>query len=317
MEKILLGTYTKHDSKGIYSIELVDGHLVNLQLVAEAENPTYLDYDAETKTLYSVSQKGPLGGVAVWDYDGNIAVEKETYLKEGVQPCYVRYDKNEDVIYDANYHGGKFHVYGDGEVQKVFEYGTGSKAHYADIDPKTGDVFVVDLGKDTIHKYRLLNEIATYTTVEGMGPRHLVFHPTAPYIYILGELNNTVEVVKDNEFEFEHIQTLSTLPEEGILSGGGAIRISKDGKFVYATNRGHDSIVTYKIKDDYTLELVSIDSVHGGHPRDFALSKDQEYLVVANRDANNLVLFKRDTEKGTLTYIEEVSAPEVVATLFI
>ena len=317
MEKILLGTYTKNTSEGIYSIDLVDGHLVNLSLVAKAQNPTYLDYDATTGRLYSIAQKDALGGIAVWDYNGKTATLAEEYMQEGVQPCYVRYDKDEDVIYDANYHRGTFTTYGDGEVQKVFEYQKGAHAHFADIDPKTKDVFVCDLGNDAIHKYRLLNEIATYKTTEGMGPRHLVFHPTAPYIYILGELNNTVEVVKDLEFEFELVQAISTLPEEGIQSGGGAIRISDDGKFVYATNRGHDSITTYKIEEDYTLTVVSNDSVHGGHPRDFALSLDQNYLVVANRDANNLVLFKRDVENGTLTYIEEVDAPEVVATLFI
>lgn len=317
MEKILLGTYTKNTSEGIYSIDLVDGHLVNLNLVAKAQNPTYLDYDATTGRLYSIAQKDALGGVAVWDYNGKTATLVEEYMQEGVQPCYVRYDKEENVIYDANYHRGTFTTYGDGEVQKVFEYEKGAHAHFSDYDPKTKDVFVCDLGNDAIHKYRLLNEIATYKTTAGMGPRHLVFHPSAPYIYILGELNNTVEVVKDLEFEFELVQAISTLPEEGLQSAGGAIRISKDGKFVYATNRGHDSITTYKVEDDFTLTFVSNDSVHGGHPRDFALSMDQNYIVVANRDANNLVLFKRDVVNGTLTYIEEVDAPEVVATLFI
>lgn len=317
MEKILLGTYTKNASEGIYSIDLAEGHLVNLNLVAKAENPTYLDYDADTKTLYSVAQKGNLGGITEWSFDGTKAVEKASYLQEGVQPCYVRYDKNEDVIYDANYHRGTFTTYSKGEIQKVFEYEKGAHVHFSDIDPKTGDVFVCDLGHDTIHKYRLLNEIATYKTAEGMGPRHMAFHPSAPYIYILGELNNTVEVVEDQEFEFEHRQTISMLPEGDIKSGGGAIRISNDGKFLYVTNRGHDSITTYKVNEDFTLETVSNDSVHGEHPRDFSLSLDQEYIVVANRDTNNLVLFKRDTESGTLRFIEAVDAPEAVAVLFV
>lgn len=86
----------------------------------------------------------------------------------------------------------------------------------------------------------------------------------------------------------------------------------------YRTIISHsDSITTYKINDDYTLTWVSNDSVRGEHPRDFALSLDQKYIVVANRDTDNLVLFKRDTETGTLEYIESVDAPEVVATFFI
>lgn len=317
MEKILLGTYTKNTSEGIYSIDLVNGHLVNLQLIAKAANPTYLDYDGKTGRLYSVAQSGDKGGVTVWDFNGNEAVELESYLYDGVQPCYVRYDENEGVIYAANYHHGEFTVYGEGEIQKVIKYEKGSHAHYSDFDPKTNDVFVCDLGHDTVHKYRLLNEIATYKTSEGMGPRHLVFHPHAPYLYILGELNNTIEVVRDNEFELDHVQTISILPEGDHKSSGGAIRISKDGKFVYATNRGHDSITTFKVNDDYTLTFVSNNSVEGEHPRDFAISLDQEYVVVANRDTNNLVLFKRDTDLGTLTLIESVDAPEVVAILFV
>lgn len=316
--KILLGTYTRDKSEGIYQIDLVDGKLQDLKLVAKAENPTYLDYDKTTQKLYSVYQEGTQGGIAVWNTTEDGYSLDKSYLSEGVQPCYIRYDKKNDLIYDANYHLGRMRAYDDEGLSKEFQYEPGAKAHFVNMDPKTDDLFVCDLGLDTVHKYRLLNEIATYKTAEGMGPRHLVFHPTLPFIYILGELNNTIEVVKDLEFELELVQTVDTLDGLDIISSGGAIRISEDGKFVYASNRGHDSIVVFSVLEDGTLKFVQIESVYGGHPRDFAISPDGNYLVVANRDTNNLSLFERNKETGVLTLLEkDIAAPEVVSVLFV
>ena len=316
--RILLGTYTRSASEGIYQIDLIDGKLSGLALLGKAENPTYLDYDVSSNKLYSVYQEGDQGGIAVWDYHGDTITLKKSYLDEGVQPCYVRYDKENDVIYDANYHLGRMRVYDEDGISKEFKYDSGAKAHYVNMDPKSGDLFVCDLGHDTVHKYRLLNEIATYKTATGMGPRHLVFHPEKPLIYILGELNNTIEVVRDNEFDFELIQTVDTLHGLDVQSSGGAIRISADGRFVYATNRGHDSIVVFKVLVNGSLEFVQIESVYGEHPRDFSMSLNGKYVVVANRDTNNLTLFARDQETGILTLLEkDVYAPEVVSVLFI
>ena len=318
MTKILLGTYTRNDSKGIYSIDLDGGQLKNLCLVVETSNPTYLDYDASSKRIFSVLEKDGEGGVGVFDFDGAHAKLDSTYINSQTPPCYVSYDKENDYVYDANYHQGRVHVQSKGDMEKVFDYGAGSHAHFVDLDPKSKDLFVCDLGLDAIHKYRLLNEIATYKAPEGMGPRHLVFHPSEPVVYVLGELNNTVQVLRDHEFDFECVQTISTLPNEGIVSSGGAIRISKDGRFVYASNRGHDSIVMYRVKDDFTLELMDFISVEGQHPRDFALSLDEAYLVVGNRDTNNLTLFERDADTGLLTLVQkDVHCPEVVSILFL
>lgn len=316
--KILLGTYTRNTSEGIYSISLNDNKLSDLKLVAKATNPTYLDYDSSTKRLYSVYQEGDLGGVAVWDYNGETAVLKQSYLDDGVQPCYVRFDKENNVLYDANYHLGRMRVYDEEGMEKEFKYDEGAKAHYVNMDPKSSDLFVCDLGLDTVHKYRLLNEIATYKTTPGMGPRHLVFHPEKPLIYILGELNNTIEVVEDQEFDLVKLQSVDMLNGLEVESSGGAIRISNDGKFVYASNRGHDSIVVFKVLEDGKLEFVQIESVYGEHPRDFAISPEGDYIVVANRDTNNLTLFKRDQSTGKLELLQkDVAAPEVVAVLFI
>ena len=151
-----------------------------------------------------------------------------------------------------------------------------------------------------------------------MGPRHLVFHPSMPIIYIFGELNNTIEVVADDGFDMSLMQTVDTLNGIDVESSGGAIRISADGKFVYASNRGHDSLVVFKVLENGHLEFVQIESVYGEHPRDFAISPDDNYILVANRDTDNLVLFKRDHDSGKISLIEkDFFAPEVVSVLFI
>lgn len=316
--KILLGTYTRKSSEGIYEIDLLSGHLENLNLVAKASNPTYLDYDASSQTIYAVHQEGEQGGLAVWDLKTQPASLVRSYLDDGVQPCYVKYDKNDDYVLDANYHLGRVRVYDQEGIVKEFQYNEGAKAHYVNFNPKNDDLYVCDLGLDTVHKYRLLNEIATYKTKEGMGPRHLVFHPSLPMIYILGELNNTIDVVEDIDFDMVSVQTVDMLNGADVTSSGGAIRISEDGRFVYASNRGHDSLVVFKVLENGHLEFVQIESVYGEHPRDFAISPDGKYIVVANRDTDNLTLFERDAESGRVTLLEkDVYAPEVVSVLFI
>ncbi|WP_205700091.1 lactonase family protein [Erysipelothrix sp. HDW6B] len=320
MQKILIGTYTRRISEGIYSIDLNEDtkKLENLNLVAPAQNPTYLDFDANTGKLYSVHQEDSLGGIAVWDFDGTHATLDYTRMTEGVQPCYVRYHDTEKSIYEANYHAGSITVTHNKIEDKVIRYQDGAHAHYIDYDPKTDDVFVCDLGNDTVHKYRLMNEIATYKTATGMGPRHIAFHPTQPVLYIFGELNSTIDVVQDDDFDLIHLQTISTLPETSIESFGAAIRISKDGNYVYASNRGHDSIAIFKVNEDFTLTFLNTVSTEGKHPRDFNLSLDDRFLVVANLHTDNLTLFDRDPETGLLSLAEkDIHAPEPVSVLFI
>lgn len=320
MKQILIGTYTRNESQGIYALDLDENsqQLVNLRLIAPAQNPTYLDFDAETKTLYSVMQEGDAGGVGVWDFHDQ-AILKEKYLSETTPPCYVKYDRKEQCIYDANYHLGSVHVYKNNEVQKVIQYDLGAKAHFADLDPKTDDLFVCDLGWDAIYKYRLLNEIAVYETPQGFGPRHLAFHPTQPIIYAFGELSSEVIVLKDEEFELIHMQTINTLPDdEDQIKSGAAIRISNDGHFLYVSNRGHDSITVFRIDANYTLTWLDNVSTYGQHPRDFMLSFDNHYLVVANKDTNNLTLFANDIATGKLTVLQkDIAVPEPVSILFI
>lgn len=319
MTKILLGTYTKSESKGIYEIDLEQDRLVRLTHIAEVENPTYLDYDPTTQTLFSVYQKDDQAGIATWKYQGTNTELIERFVEMGPAPCYVAYDKNEDQIYDANYHKGRVNVYKNHQVFKKIEYKDGSHAHFVNKKPNTEFVYVCDLGLDTVRKYELMNEIATYKAPAGSGPRHLAFHPHLPLLYLFSEHTCHVTVLEDDGFDFIEHGVFDALPETETIRSAAAIRISKDGNYLYVSNRGHDSITVFKISEDgLQLELIQNISSFGEHPRDFALSPDQKYLVCANRDSNHLTLYARDVVNGKLTLLQtDVYAPECVAVLFI
>lgn len=318
METILIGTYTRKTSEGIYRLELntKTQKLENLSLVAKTQNPTYLEYNHKNHELYAVYQDGDQGGIAIWDYKNKQATLKETMTQEGVQPCFVHYDPKRNELYDANYHRGEVHVYKEGVNTKTFKYEAGGHAHFAKTHPKTGNLYTVDLGNNLIHKYKDLKEVATYQAKEGTGPRHLVFHPSAPFIYVMTEHSNELIVLKDGD-TLEAIQIISTLPE-ACASDGAAIRITKDGKFIYVSNRTHDSVTVFKVNDDYTVSTVQNISSFGEHPRDFNLSLDEDFLVLANRDTNNLVLYTRNKETGELNCVSsDTSVPEPVSLIFI
>lgn len=316
METILIGTYTRKTSEGIYQITLdkEKGVFKDLKLIAKTENPTYLEYDQDSKNLYAVYQSGERGGVAIWHYDEENTTLLESITQEGVQPCYVHYDALRDEIVDANYHTGQVNIYKNNKILETIQFEEGAHAHYAHTHPKTGDLYTVDLGNDVVKKFRNHAEFDAYHTNKGTGPRHLVFHPSAPIIYVFTEHSNDLIVLKDED-KFEAVQIINALPEGGENSGA-AIRISSDGRFIYVSNRGHDSLTVFEVNDDYTVTLIQNISAYGKHPRDFNLNLDETYLIVGNRDTNNLTLYKRDTDTGKLTYLHaDTHVPEPVSIL--
>lgn len=317
METILIGTYTRKTSEGIYRVELNthSNTLENRTLVAKTQNPTYLEYLDNTNQILAVYQEGDEAGIALWDYKDNIATLNHTITQTGSSPCFVHFDANRNEYYDANYHKGEVHVYQDDKLKETFVYPNEARAHYVHTDAKTGALFTVDLGNDTIHKYIDLKEASHYKAKKASGPRHIAFHPHAPYLYIMSEYSNEVVVLKDGE-TLEEIQVIDSI-EKGVKSDGAAIRISPCGKYLYTSTRGHDSITVFKIENDYRLSIIQNISTFGEHPRDFNLTKDGRYCVVANRDTNNLVLYARDLDSGLLEKLSEIEVPEPVNLIFI
>lgn len=335
--KMLLGTYTRRKSEGIYSVELdtEKKELLNLTLLTKENSPTYLAV-SDKKNLYTVTSVDDQGGAAAYNSQYKFL---NAVTEEGAPLCYVAVDHARQLVYGANYHKGEVNVYKineDGSLSAtdaVFhQEATGPHAnqntahvHYSDLTPD-GRLVVCDLGTDGVYTYDVsaegkLTRVALFTATPGTGPRHLVFHPDGEYAYLFGELASTVVVLAYDAQAgaFTHVQTISTLPEDFTeFNGGAAIRISKDGRFLYASNRGHNSIAVFAVTNaGAKVERIQLISTQGDHPRDFALDPSEQFLVCANQNTDNLSLYERDAEKGTLTLIQkDFYSPETVCVLF-
>lgn len=337
LEKVLLGTYTRRESQGIYTIQLdTDKEMLSeLTLVAQTDSPTYLA-KSKSENLYAVTSMDGQGGAAAFtsSYQFMNAV-----TEEGAPLCYVAVDEERQLLYGANYHKGEItvsRILADGSLEALSSLyhtePTGphknqdhAHVHYTDLTPD-GRLVVCDLGTDRVYTYDVESDgTLTLANVwkgeDGMGPRHLVFHQNKKTAYLFGELDSTVRVLSYNaeDGSFDERQKISTLPEDYTgENGGAAIRLSNDGRFLYASNRGHDSIAVFAVSEDGTaLTTTQIISSEGNFPRDFALDPSNKFVVCANQNTDNLTLYLRDPETGKLTLRQKnIYAPECVCVYF-
>lgn len=333
-QSIYFGTYTKKESKGIYKAQFdpETGNLSDLELVAAEPNPTFIAF-SEKGNLYSVGAQDGKGGIASFTADFQ---PLNHVVEEGAPLCYVSVDDKRQLVYGANYHKGQVLVYkieADGQLSLIdqdihegkgpHENQASPHVHFADLTP---DQYLItcDLGTDSLHTYEVSDQgkltlLHHYQTAPGAGPRHLVFHPHHKIAYLINELNATIDVLfYDGMGEFEHFQTVSTLPEDyDGQKWASAIKLSADGKFLYASNRAHNSIAVFEVIADGSLKLIEIVPTDGLNPRDFTLSPDQHYLIAAHQDSPNATVFKRDPETGRLSSLShDFYVPEAVCTVF-
>ncbi|MFN2744786.1 lactonase family protein [Bacillus sp. z60-18] len=339
-----IGTYTKADSEGIYTFELDTENkaLTTPKLAAKLGSPTYLNIAKDNEMLYAVAKDGDKGGVAAYRIDGSAG--ELTFIngqtEEGPSPCHVSVDQDNRYVLSANYHSGTIISYPLNENRgllapssEMHHEGSGpherqekAHTHYSGFTPDQKYAVAVDLGTDLIITYQLkegrLEEVKKHAAAPGSGPRHIEFHPQEKYAYVLTELSNEVIVLEYNPDlgEFREIQVISALPEgfDG-ASQGGAIHVTKDGKFVYASNRGHDSVAVFSVNEHSgELTLVEHVSTEGEWPRDFALDPSEQFLIAANQETGTLTLFARDEKTGRLTLLQSnVPAPEAVCVKFL
>lgn len=322
--KLIVGTYTKRDSEGIYTADFNQGILSNLELKFPLMNPTYfarLDH-----TMFAVSQKDKQGGLACFEH-GQFVNE---VLQEGSTPCFVDAVKEKNLVLSANYHKGNIISYaytpkkGIRLIQKI-EYGPQSHAHYIKYFKQLDEVLVCDLGLNrivaySVDPYLMLHPKYTFACKEGQGPRHLIVHPTKPLIYVFCELSSELLILVHDGFGLRQSQVISTLPaNEQDIKSGAAIRIDPKGKFVYVSNRGHDSISVFKLDESGKhAELIQNIKSQGVHPRDFNLSPDGKFLVVVHKDSDNAVVFAIDHVTGKLTLLnKDFIVPEGVCVEFV
>jgi 6-phosphogluconolactonase len=334
IETILLGTYTKQTSKGIYQVELDTEakKLQNLALVAEVENPTYLTRSSKN-IAYAVDRYQDQGGLSVINLDAPAKVLQHL-VKPGTPPAYVTVDENQQLVFDANYHAGTLSAYKINDDQTLTLAHTftntgsgplkeqdGSHLHYIDRTPD-GKLIACDLGTDQVFILDYTDDgftvISEYQTTPGFGPRHVTFNNDGTVAYLVGELSSNVEVLTYENQKLSHVQTIKTIPDDwSEHNGDAAIRITNDNQFLYVSNRGFDSIAVFAIQADGTLKLIQNISVEGSFPRDFNLNQDETFLVCGNQTTNNLTLFERNPIDGKLKLIQkDFAAPEVVCVYF-
>lgn len=328
-----IGSYANANEPGLYACTY-DMQTGALTLVGQADglqNPTFLVANGKNQTLYSIlegknAEGGKCGAAAAYRFnpaDGSLSRLNEVITLPATT-CHITTDSAYRYAMTASYHGGMISLsplLEDGRIgetvdmhrhegSRVHPVQTQARAHSVIVDNAGRYAVVSDLGMDTLFVYELDLDnqrlvLRNQTAIApGSGPRHFVFHPTLPYGYGINELNSTVTVYAyDAEAgQLKVVQTISTLPEA--FEGENAcadIHLSPDGKFLYGSNRGHDSIVVYRVdQTNGQVEPVQYASTLGGHPRNFGLSPDGRFALVANRDGNNIVTFRRNSETGEL-----------------
>ncbi|OTY35147.1 6-phosphogluconolactonase [Bacillus thuringiensis serovar pingluonsis] len=340
-----VGTYTKENSEGIYkfTLDTEAKKISNVTLAAKLNNPTYVTINRKNEYLYSVVKEGESGGVAAYSINSKTGelTEENRQVVEGASPCHVSVDSGNHTVVTANYHKGtieSFEVNEDGTINPATSImaheGSGPNkerqekphAHYAGHTPDEKYVVGVDLGIDKIITYEIkdsrLTEVNRLSVNPGSGPRHITFHPNGKYAYVMTELSSEVIVLTYNPAEgsFTELQYISTIPEAfGENNQGSAIHISSDGRFVYAGNRGHNSIAVFSVdQNSGQLTFVEHTSTEGNWPRDFVLDPTEKFLVATNEKSHNLVLFSRNESTGKLTLLQsDVAVPEPVCVKFL
>jgi 6-phosphogluconolactonase len=340
-----IGTYTKGESKGIYTFELdaKPEKILNVKPVSELDNPTYVTISKDNRYLYSVIKKGEWGGAAAFSINSDTGELEQLNekLAPGSAPCHISVSQDNHFVVTANYHKGTVESYGtqtDGALKPVISviehHGSGPNearqekphVHFAGFTPDEKYVVAVDLGIDKIMTYALnngeLTEVNHLSLKPGSGPRHLVFHPNGRIAYIMTELSSEVIVLDYDAVEgvFSIKQTISTLPANfSEHNDGSAIHISSDGRFIYAGNRGHNSIAVFSVdQESGGLTFVEHTATEGKWPRDFMLDPSEQFLVVSNQHTGNLVLFSRDVNTGKLQLLQsDVKVPDPVCVKFL
>ncbi len=344
---LYVGTYTQRDSEGIYifRFDTESGALRQEAVVAGHENPSFLALHPRGHILYAVNEDLEAGQVSSFAIDE--ASAGLTFLNRqpthGTAPCHLAVEPGGNTLVVANYYSGNVAVYPLGAngaigdpVQNIQHQGSGPNperqegphAHSATISPDGSRVYVADLGIDKMMIYRIVdgrleaNEPDHTAVHGGAGPRHFDFHPNGQFAYIINELDLTVTACA---FDAESgaltpLETYSTLPD-GIDRDGYScadIHVSADGRHLYGSNRGHDSIAIFAIDGDSgQLSAAGHASTRGRVPRNFTLDPTGAWMLAANQETDNISIFRRDAGSGQLTPVgEPVWAPMPVCLLF-
>lgn len=325
---LLIGTYTNAcKSEGIYVYDF-NTETADFQLKKSSKkiiNPSYLTVSADNKKIYSVNESGKESMVSAFGFNAKSGqltlINKQS--SEGEDPCHIINDDKNVLV--ANYSGGTISIFGknaDGGLTKakqvirhegksITKGQESPHVHMVQFSPDKKFVLANDLGTDRIYIYNYHpeadKEILTFKDTvaikSGSGPRHFAFSPNGKLLYLLQELDGTLTVFGYDNGKLRRIQE-TTVVAKGFTgkNSAAAIRISSDGKFLYATNRGEaNTISAFAIDSKGKLTLLKTIATEGKGPRDFIIDPSGNYALVSHQYTNTVVIFKRDQTSGLLT----------------
>ena len=332
---VYIGTYSSGDEDGIYvyRLDMATGALAHQSSIGGIDNPSFLDIAPNRRFLYAIGETSavgdrPGGAIAAFaiDQQSGALTHINTESTVGPGPCHISIDRAGKYALAANYGGGSVAILPireDGSLGAATDFvqhegssvnprrQEGPHAHSIMVAPNNKHAFAPDLGIDQVLIYAIDHangKLVAQTPAEiapGSGPRHLAFHPDEQRAYVINELSNTITA-----FDYDAdagtlttIQTISTLPDGyAEVSHTADIHVHPNGRFLYGSNRGHDSIAVYAIdQDNGQLALVEIVPTGGANPRNFGLDPTGTYLIAGNHSTNDIFTFRVDLDTGKLT----------------
>ncbi len=348
-QQFYVGTFTSEGGKGIYLCEFdaEKGEILLKETFIGIDNPSFLKVSPNKRYLYAVNRATkeiePSGGfVSAYEIGKNGTIKfLNKQLSHGADPCHVDVSPDGKFVAIANYGGGNTAMYPVAENGSLLPTSSiikneGSSvnqarqtkpyAHSIKFSLFNNQVFSADLGTDQLNIYtlegdKLVQKGQKFAKLEpGAGPRHFDFHPDGVTIFVINELNSTITTFTKSADNLEKIQTISTLPSDfkGV-SYCADIHVSGDGKYLYGSNRGHNSIAVFEINNETKqLKSVGFVQVEGNWPRNFTLSPDGKFLLVANQKSGNITVFKVNKESGMPEFTgNEIQIPAPVCIEFL
>ncbi|HEV2122669.1 MAG TPA: lactonase family protein [Chloroflexota bacterium] len=331
---VYVGAYTgpgKAEGISVFRMDTSSGALTHVHTV-ETDNPSFLAFGPRRRSLYACNESGegnPGPGVSAFKVDPETgtftALNRQS--SHGTSPCYVSVDPKGRYVLVANYGTGTVAAYPLledgrlGEASDVVQHAgsgpiprrqQGPRAHFIAPDFTGERILSCDLGVDKIFVYRLTedgrlqpNDLPFAQVSSGAGPRHLAFHPSGRFVYVNNEIDSTISAFAydADRGAFQILQTLSTLPED--FSGNNStaqIVVHPNGRFVYVSNRGHDSIAIFRIDQETgRLRVVGHELTQGENPRNFAIDPSGTFLLAGNSVTHTIVTFRVNSETGQLS----------------
>jgi len=331
---LLIGTYTKGKSQGIYVYRFYTetGRMAYLNEIDDVSNPSYLCVSANDKFVYAVNENGKNGEVSAFSFEprqGKLAfINKQS--SGGADPCYISVDKDQKNVFVANYTSGSLAVLPvnkDGSLAPVSqlvqdkghgvdkERQEGPHVHIAMLSPDEKYLLYTDLGTDKLnvmryhdsHPQPLTAADPPFVNIKaGEGPRHIVFSEDKKHVYLVTEMGSAVHVFDYHNGRLKEKQSITLL--ENKFKGqtaGAAIHISPDGRYLYASNRLETNEISVYVIDPETGLLTFMQRVtsYGKNPRDFAIDPTGHFLLVANQDSDSIYVYKIDQNNGQLSKV--------------